>query len=93
MGTGAADGLSDGLSFVASEVVEHDDVAGLKRGDEGLFHPGSEQVTVDSAVQHHRRFDPFMTQGGDEGEDLTGSVRNLGQQPFSAPGPAVSARP
>ena len=43
MGAGVSNGAMDRSAFVAAEIVEDDDVAGAKDGDEKLAHPGKER--------------------------------------------------
>lgn len=54
------DGGSNGLAFVASQIVHDDDIARGKRRDEGLFDIGTEADTIDRSVEHNRCIDPVM---------------------------------
>ncbi len=44
------DGASHGFAFVRSEIVEHDDGAGLEGRDQELFNVGEKALAVDRAV-------------------------------------------
>ena len=46
LGTGCADGSSHGLPFVDAWIVEHDNIAGTKRGDKNLLDVGCELWTL-----------------------------------------------
>lgn len=50
-GAGSLDGVADGLGFVRTEIVENDDVAGLKGWDQLLAHVGAKALAVDRAVK------------------------------------------
>src|SRR3982074_2427857 len=64
LGPGCADELAHGFGFVSTEIVHDHDVAGAKRGDEGLLDLGPEALTVDWTVEYramiHEVFAPGM---------------------------------
>ena len=72
---GVADRLADGLSLVAAEVVEDDEVAGPERGDEELLDPGLEAWSVDRAVEDIGCAEPVRAQPGEEGHGAPAAVR------------------
>jgi len=55
------------FAFVAGEVVEDDHVASVQRRGELGFDPGFEDFPVHRAIDHPRRGEAILTQGGDEG--------------------------
>ena len=66
-GPGGADCATDGLAFVASQIVHNDDVAGRQGGDEELLDIGGEALAVDGAVDDAGGVDPVAPEGGKEG--------------------------
>jgi len=63
-------GLEDGrgfLAFMAGEIVEDDDVAGIEGGSELRFDIGFESRTVHGAVDDPWRGQSVAAQGSDEG--------------------------
>jgi len=64
---GRADRLSGRLAFVAAEVVDHDHIARSQDRHQNAFDTGAEDVAVHRAIEHPRRIDPIVAQGGDEG--------------------------
>ena len=65
--TDGPDRGADGLTFVAAEIVENDDVPWLQRGDEDLLDIEAEQLAVDRTIDNLWRLDPVMAQGSEEG--------------------------
>ena len=63
-------GVSHGFSFMGAQIVEDDDVVGLKRRDEELFDVGEKSFAVDRTVEHAGRFDAVVAQRGQEGRSL-----------------------
>lgn len=55
-----ADGCLHGLSLVASQIVEDDDVARLEHGDQELLDISKEADGVDRSVEDGWRIDPVM---------------------------------
>ncbi len=68
------------LAFVAAQVVRGDDVAFAERWGEDLLDIELENLAVDRAVDHRRRIDAIVTQGGDEGEGLPVAVGRVALQ-------------
>ena len=75
MGVGAADGLADGPSLVAAEIVEDDEVAGPECRDQKLLDPGLEAAAVDRAVE-----DVWGAQAGEEGHGAPVAVGRVSLQ-------------
>ena len=67
LGSGGANGVSDCFAFVASEIVERDDVSWPQRRDETLLDIGEEPRAIDRAVKDAWRFDPAAAQRGHKG--------------------------
>ena len=76
---------------VTAEVVHHDDVAWPQGGDQELLNPGEEAVGIDRSIEQARRRQTVTAQSRDEGERLTPSVRNLGDQTLAFGATAVRA--
>ena len=55
------------VAFVGGQVVEDDDGAGLKLGDEDLFDVGIKGVSIHRARDHPRCDDPFAGQARNQG--------------------------
>jgi len=70
MGADRPDGAAGGLSLVACEVVEDDDVAFGEGRPENLLDVEGEELAVDRAVDDPGCVDAIASQGGDEGERL-----------------------
>ena len=79
------------FAFVATQVVEHDDVALAEVRGQHLLDIGREEFAVDWAVDHPWRVNAIMAKRGDEGQGLPISVRNVRRQ-ASAPGPPTAQR-
>ena len=92
MRAGVSDSPSGRGAFVASQVVEDDDVPRCQGGDKELLDPGEEARAIDRAVQHHWGHDAIIPQPGQEGECLPMPVRNLIEQRHGARGPATRPR-
>ena len=82
------DGVSHRLAFVASQIVEHDDIAGPKRWHQELLDVTPEYFTIDRPIDHTWGVDPVMAQGGEEGGGAPVSMGNLGVQTLAARAPA-----
>ena len=87
--TSGSDGVSNGLAFVAAEVVQHHDIARLEGGDEALFDPGQEGGPIDRPIKDKRRTEPVTAQTGDECQRLPVPMRNLCHQALSRSRPAT----
>ena len=85
-GSSGLDGLSHRLSFVRSEIVEHDDVVGLERWDQKLLDIGAKALAVDGTVEHTGRFDAVVAQRGQEGRGLPFALRDLVDEALAARG-------
>src|SRR5215204_7414173 len=70
VGAGGPDGAACGLSLVAAEIVEDDEVALGEGRDENLLDIEGEELAVDRAVDDPGRVEAIRPQGGDEGERL-----------------------
>lgn len=92
MGPGLADGLAGGLSFVASQIIEDNDVTGLQGWCQGLLHPGGEGRSIDGAIEDQGSDDPVMAQARQKGQSFPMAVGNLGEQGFPTRTPTAQAR-
>lgn len=86
------DRLADGSTLVTAEVVHVDDVAGIERWHEELHDPGGEALTIDWSVEHARRIDPVVPQGGHEGQRTPFAERGAGDELVTAWRPAPDRR-
>ena len=91
-GASCADGLADGLAFVAAQIVHDDDIAGLERGHEHLFDIDEKALAVDGSVEQPRGLDAVIAQCGDEGRGLPVPKRHLRLQPLAFGRPAAERR-
>ena len=89
---GFADRRADGVAFVASQIVDDHDVAGLERGCKGVLDIGAEPDTVDRPVEEHRGVDAVMAQRRQEGERSPFAERGPGNKTFASAGPATGTR-
>ena len=64
LGSGGANGVSDCFAFVASQIVERDDLSWPQRRDEALLDIGEEPRAIDRAVKDAWRYDPAAAQRG-----------------------------
>ena len=82
-------------AVVATEIVQHHDVAGRQRRDELLLDVRQEQLAVHRAVDHQRSGQAGRPQRTDEGRRLPMAVRDRGDHPpchcFGVLGEAVRA--
>ena len=88
MGAHGADSSAGGLSFVASQIVEDDDVAGLERRNQVLLDPGRESAAIDRSIEHQRCDDPIAAQTRQKGQRLPVAERHLAHQGLTARRPA-----
>ena len=58
LGARASEDAADDFGFVAAEVVDDDDVAGLECRQQKLLDVGAEAVAVDRPIDDARRVDP-----------------------------------
>ena len=91
LGTDAADCVAHRFAFVATEVVDNDDVASVERWYEELPDPSGEGDPVDRPVDDARCDDAVVSQPGEEGRRLPVPVRNLGQKWLASRAPAARA--
>ena len=91
LGTCGADCAADRLPFVAAEVVDDDDIARLKGGDEHLLDIGQKGLAIDWAVDDAGRVDAIVAQRGQKGQRPPAALGNLGDQPFAAQRPSMAA--
>ena len=80
------------MAFVAAQIVEHDDIAGAKRGDKDLLDIGGEALAVDGPVEDTGSLDPIVPKSADECEGFPVSVRRFGDKPLAATVPAAQRR-
>ena len=88
LGAGASDCFAHGLAFVAAQIVEDDDIAGLEGGEQELLDIGEELLTIYGAVEEAGRVDPVTAERGQEGERAPSAVRGLADQALTAWPPA-----
>src|SRR6185437_13206684 len=88
---GSADGPPDGLSLVAAEIVDNDDVAGPERGHQELLDISQEAFAVDRPVDHAGSIDAIMAQRGKEGQRPPSAMWRLGDQPLATLRAAMGA--
>lgn len=86
------DGATHGLSLVAAEIVEDDDVALGERGHEDLLDIEGEELAVDRPVDDPRRIDTVAAQGGDEGQGFPVAVWDRRSEPPATRRPAPERR-
>lgn len=94
----AADGGSDCQSFVTAEIIHDDDVAFLERRNKDGLDIDAEGLAVDGAVEHPRRRDAVISEGGDECHRVpvtegNGSVESLTFRTPAAQGSHVCLGP
>lgn len=78
--------------LVAAEIVQHHNIAGRQGWGEDLFHIDGEELAVDRSVDHPRRINAIMAQGGDEGLGLPVSEGGIGFQASPSRSPAPQGR-
>ncbi len=92
MGACRANGGSNGLTLVAAQVIDDDNVAGFEGGNEKLLHIGGEADGVDGTIEDRRGVDPVMAKSGQEGHGFPMPVRRFGFEPLSPAAPSVGPR-
>src|SRR5277367_18643 len=92
MGASVSNGAADQLAFVAAQIVENDDIAGVQRRDEELGNPGMEGGAVDRAVDDAGCDDAVDTQPGQEGHCGPSAMGDTTNQPLAARRPTVCSR-
>jgi hypothetical protein len=81
MSAPVSDRLAGGLVLVRAEIVEHDNVAGLQRGGQGLLGISGEDCAVDRPVDDQGSLDPVVAERGDKGERLPVACRCRSESP------------
>jgi len=79
----AANGGTDCIASVTSEIIHDDYVAGLESRNQELLDIELEGFAIDRPIEHTRRNDPVMAQGGKEGHRLPVAMRDAGGKPFA----------
>ena len=92
LGAGGANGVSHRLAFMASQIVERDNVAWPQCRNKNLLDISKEPLAIDRAVEHARRFNPVTAQRGQKGRCLPVAVRHVGDEPPAAGAPAPERR-
>ena len=92
LGAGGTNGAAHGLSFVATEIVEDDDVALLEGRYQDLLHVGPKALAVDRPVDDAGRVDAIAAQRGEEGYGSPTSLRHFAQELLAARCPAAQRR-
>jgi hypothetical protein len=82
------DCLTHSLTFMATEVVEHDDVIGRQGLDQLLFHIGQEGIGIDRAIENPWRIDTVASEGCDESHCPPMAMGNMGDQPRASLAPS-----
>ena len=92
MRSDGAYGLSHGLTLVAAEVIEDDDIAGFERRSQLRLDVQQEAIAVNRAVEHEWSVYAIMAQGGEEGHGFPVTERSFGLEPLAlgAPSPQRS---
>jgi hypothetical protein len=67
VGSGGANGVLSCFAFVASQIVERDNVAWPQCRNENLLDIGEEPRAIDRAIEDARRFNPVAAQRGHKG--------------------------
>ena len=77
-----------GFAFMGAKIVEDDNVTSYQCRHEYLAHIGREDIAIDRPVDHPRRIDAVMAQGGNEGQRLPVAMWHARFQPLTARSPA-----
>lgn len=88
-GADRADRCAHGFAFVASKLVEDDDIAWLQGGNETLLHPGEKVVAVHRLIEDEWRSDFVASPGGDEGHGFPLHIGHARLQPFAVRAPSA----
>jgi len=86
------DEVANGSAPVAAEVIQDDDIAGSKDGQENLLDIGTKAHAIDRPLDEPWRIDPIMAQGRQEGHGLPAAVGNLGVKSAPARRPSPQGR-
>jgi len=74
---------------VGRQIVERDDVAGIKGGDQHLLDIGEKGLADHRPVEHHRRTETVAPQRGNKRRGLPVAEWRLGEEPVAARGTTV----
>jgi len=91
-GADRTDELANCFAPVAAEVIQDDDIAGSKDGQQNLLDIGAKAHAIDRPLDEPWRIDPVMAQGRQEGHGLPAAVGNLGVKSASARRPSPQGR-
>src|SRR6266516_2883933 len=91
LSAGSADGVTHGLSLVAAEIIDDDDVAWLEGGYQHYLDIGEEDCAIDRSVDDTGRIDPIGAQRCQECERAPAALRNFGDQPLTSRRPPMGA--
>ena len=92
LATCGPNGVADGRAFVTAEVIHDHQIPGMERRPEDFFDIGSEPLAVDRAIQQPGRFDPVVSQRGDEGHRVPMAIGNFAEQSGATLRPAAQRR-
>jgi hypothetical protein len=77
------DRLFDAGYFMATEIIEDNNITSVELGSQHLLRPGPEAGTIDRSIEHARCVDPIVTERCEESCRLPMSVRCHAVDPFS----------
>src|SRR5262249_8158000 len=77
------DCLAYALDLVGAEIVHRDDLAGRQRWRQHLLDIGTEQFSVERAIDHQRRSHAIMAECAEECGDVPMPVWHEGNQPLA----------
>ncbi len=84
------DPLADALDLMRGQIIHHDDVAGLERGDEDLIEVREKRLPVHRPIEQSRRGQPGHAERGHERARLPVVVRRVIVDAGAPPTPAVA---
>lgn len=85
------DGATNGLSFVAAQIVQDHDIARLQCGHKKLLNPCEEGDGVDGTIQNAGSIDPVRAQGRKESHGFPVTMRHPCHQALALQGTAMGA--
>src|SRR5215813_15025418 len=77
LGAGRADQPANGLTSVTAKIIDDDDVAGTKCGEQHLVEIDLEALAVDRPLDQPWCLDPIMAQRRQEGRGVPAALRDL----------------
>lgn len=86
------DRIAGRLSFVTSQIVEDNDIAGLQSWHQALLDPCGKGNAIDGPIEDEGGNNAVATQAGQKGQRLPMTVRNFCDERLSALTPAAGAR-